>query len=460
MIDALASPASFRDPSGFVFEREGEIYRQVNAGFEKDLDLLINSGLHEELYRDGLVVGFEEVPVSLAATATAARVLKPERIGTISYPHEWCFSQLKDAALLTLEIMRRSLAKGIVLKDASAFNIQFIGYRPILIDTLSFEEYVEGAPWIGYKQFCQHFLAPLALMAHVDIRLGALLQANLDGIPLDLAAHLLPLKTKLSPGLLAHIHIHGKAQGKPSAEGAKSATISKTALLALVDSLRGTIAGLMWKPAGTEWGDYYSDTNYSRDSFVEKNSIVMSFLAMIPESARTCCDLGANNGEFSRLAVKRKLRTIALDIDPAAVEKCYLEAKSEKQEMLLPLLQDLRNPTSNFGWAGAERDSLVKRNQCDVLLALALIHHLVVGNNVSFSMVANYFASLGEWLIIEFVPKEDSQVQRMLVARKDIFVDYHEDRFESEFGVKFEIVAQKKVEGTVRTIYLMRRKLM
>ena len=460
MIADSALPASFRDPSGFVFEREGDLFRQINCGFEHDIELLISSGLQEELFRDGLVVGFENVPISFACTHTAAQVIKPERVPTISYPHEWCFSQLKDAALLTLEIMRRALEKGVVLKDASAFNIQFLGPRPVLIDTLSFEKYTEGSPWIAYKQFCQHFLAPLALMAHVDVRLGSLLQTNLDGIPLDLASKLLPFKTKMSPGLLAHIHVHGAAQNSKSAKQTSEVTVSKTGLFALIDSLRGTVSGLTWKPTGTEWGDYYSDTNYSRDAFADKNSIVMSFLAMLPDSVKSCCDLGANNGEFSHLALKRGLRTTALDIDPAAVEKCYLEAKSERSELLLPLLQDLRNPTPDFGWAGRERDSLESRSAADVLIALALIHHLVIGNNVSFAMVAEYFAKLGEWLIVEFVPKGDSQVQRMLVARKDIFVDYDQTSFENSFESQYEILAKKSVEDSLRSIYLMRRKSM
>ncbi len=459
MTGNLALLSSFRDPAGFVFERDGILYRQINQAFQSDLKLLIDSGLQRELHTEGMVVGFDEADLSLAATEFAAMVIKPERVPMISYPHEWCFSQLKDAALLTLEILKRSIAKGMILKDASAYNVQFFGSRPVFIDTLSFEMYKEGAPWIAYKQFCQHFLAPLAIMSHVNIRLGILLQTNLDGVPIDLASKLLPLKSNLSPGLLAHIHLHAKAQQSSSRSPSKSATITKTGLLALVDSLRGTIAGLRWEPTGTEWSDYYLDTNYSKEAFADKIFTVKSFLGMLPETLTACCDLGANNGEFSRLATQHGLRTVALDIDPAAVEKCFLAAKKEGSELLLPLLQDLRNPTPNFGWGGNERDSIVRRGSADVLLALALLHHLVIGNNVPFTMVSEYFASLGEWLIVEFVPKEDSQIQRMLVARKDIIVDYDQGSFETAFGAKFEIVTFRKIEGSLRSIYLMRRKI-
>lgn len=459
MIEARRSSSSFRDPSGFIFEREGILYRQVHAEAIRDLDLLETSGLQDELFSAGLVVPFRRVDVSLAATADAVAVLQPERIPFISYPYEWSFSQLKDAALATLELMRRALGKGMSLKDASAFNIQFMGCRPVLIDTLSFEAYEEGAPWIAYKQFCQHFLAPLALMAHCDIRLSQLLRTNIDGIPLDLTASLLPGKTKFQPGLLTHIHLHAKAQSQDTSgkTSDRKIGVSKVSLLALIDNLKGTISGLNWKPAGTEWGDYYSDTNYSADSLKRKEVLVGELLDQVPVEAGQCWDLGANDGTFSRLAVQKGRYTVAWDIDPAAVEKAYLDGKSKKVENLLPLLQDLRNPSTNLGWANRERDSLIDRGPASVVMALALVHHLAIGNNVPLDLIAQFLASIGKWAIVEFVPKEDSQVQRMLVARKDIFSNYDQARFESAFASSFEKVQAIPIEGTVRTLYLFRR---
>ena len=361
--------------------------------------------------------------------------------------------------MLTLDLAKRAIEKGMVLMDASAYNVQFQDGKPIFIDTLSFEEYVPGQPWVAYKQFCQHFLAPLALMAHVDIRLGALMQSNLDGIPLDLAARLLPMNTKFSPGLMAHLHLHAKAQSHQGSSATSKATnVSKTGLLAIIDSLSSTISNLHWKPSGTEWGDYYDDTNYSEDSFSKKGQLVQSLLQSLPETVKSCCDLGANNGEFSQIAANLGLKTIALDIDPAAVEKCYREANNKGDKALFPLLQDLRNPTPYYGWANRERDNIGQRIKSDVILALALIHHLAIGNNVPLGMVAEYFATLGEYLIIEFVPKEDSQIQRMLVARKDIFDGYHQSGFEESFSNYFDIVRTEPIEGTLRTLYLMKRK--
>lgn len=453
-------PGSFRDPAGFVFKRNEVLYRQINSGFDEDISLLSSSGLQETLLQAGMVIDFEVVDIGLGATKDAVLVIRPSKVRFLSYPFEWCFSQLKAAALLTLEILILSLENGMVLKDASAYNVQFIGASPIFIDTLSFSKYEEGEPWVAYKQFCQHFLAPLALMAKSDIRLGSLLRSNLDGIPLDLASKLLPFSSRASLGLLTHIHLHAKADARSSQSLPRNSAprVSKAGVLALIDSLMTTIKHLSWKPSGTEWGDYYLSTNYSSEAFAGKESIVKSFLYMVPETAETCCDLGANDGEFSKLALDKGLDTVALDFDPASVEKCYLQARNSSSGALLPLLQDLRNPTPNYGWGGVERDSMVDRFSCDVVLALALVHHLAIGNNVPLTLVADYFSKIGEWLIVEFVPKEDSQVQRMLVAREDIFSGYHNEGFEKEFGHRFKIIAKQEIVGTSRIIYLMQRK--
>lgn len=256
--------SSFRDPSGFVFESEGRLYRQINASYEADWRNLLSSDLLGTLTAKGLLVPHAEAPLGNALTDEAIAVIEPQRLPFISYPYEWCFSQLKDAALATLEIQKLAIERGFSLKDASAYNIQFHGCRPVFIDTLSFEAYREGTPWVAYGQFCRHFLGPLALMALVDVRLGSLLKVHLDGIPLDLASHLLPGSTKLRPGLLAHVHVHAKAQrgdAKHAADPrAKSAAVSKTAMLALVDSLESTVKSLTWEPKATEWADYYADT--------------------------------------------------------------------------------------------------------------------------------------------------------------------------------------------------------
>jgi hypothetical protein len=449
--------ASFRDPSGFLFRRDGVLYRQVNQKYQPDYDRLMQSGLYQELVKAGLLIPHEETTIPAEQPENAYRILRPEVVSFVSYPYEWSFGELQDAALTTLSIARQALEKGMLLKDASAYNIQFQQGKPVLIDTLSFEIYQEGRPWVAYRQFCQHFLAPLALMALTDVRLSQLLRVYIDGIPLDLASKLLPGKTRLNFGLASHIHLHATAQKRyadqPVNKAAVEKRISKLSLLGLLDNLEGTVRGLRWTPAGTEWADYYDATNYTREAFELKKSLVSAAIQRIQPGQ--VWDLGANNGEFSRLAADQGIETVAFDIDPDAVEKNYQAVKNNGERKMLPLVMDFTNPSPGLGWDNHERDSLAQRGPVDMLLALALIHHLAISNNVPLDRLAETLASLGRWLLIEFVPKEDSQVQRLLATREDIFPHYTPQDFETAFSRSFEIVEKKPIEGSRRTLYLM-----
>lgn len=452
--------ASFRDPSGFLFRREGVLYRQVNQKYQPDYELLIQSGLYQELVTTGLLIPHDEVAVPAEQAEIAYRILRPEVVSFISYPYEWGFGELKDAALTTLAIARRALEKGMLLKDASAYNIQFQQGNPVLIDTLSFETYHEGRPWVAYRQFCQHFLAPLALMAFTDVRLNQLLRVYIDGIPLDLASKLLPVKTRLNFGLASHIHLHAAAQKRyadqPVDKASVEKRISKLSLLGLLDNLEGTVRGLRWTPAGTEWADYYDATNYTQEAFELKKSLVSA--AIHRAQPGQVWDLGANTGEFSRLAADQGIETVAFDIDPDAVEKNYQVVKKNGERKMLPLVMDFTNPSPGIGWDNRERDSLAERGPVDLVLALALIHHLAISNNVPLDRLAESLATLGHWLLIEFVPKEDSQVQRLLATREDIFPRYTADGFEEAFSRSFEIMEKTLIEGSKRTLYLMKVK--
>ena len=450
---------SFRDPSGFLFWRQGTLLRQVQRSYAEHYDALLSSGLYQKLVDKQLLIPHQEVSLDQAKDGSdpqdVYRVLQPERIPFISYPYEWSFSQLKDAALTTLRIQKLALARGMTLKDASAFNIQFWRGRPVLIDTLSFEQYREGGPWVAYRQFCQHFLAPLALMAYRHIQLNELLRTNIDGVPLPVASKLLPWRTRLTPGLLMHIHAHASSQKRYAAQSIKhrQRKVSRNALLGIIDSLGGALRRLRWQPGGTEWADYYNDTNYSSTALAAKRALVGDYLDRLEPG--TVWDLGANNGMFSRLASERGIPTVASDIDPAAVEFNYLECRKRDDELLLPLLMDLTNPSPALGWGHDERMSFLDRGPADVVLALALIHHLAISNNVPLPKLAEFFQRAGRALIIEFVPKEDSQVQRLLATREDVFPDYRQDSFEAAFTEYFRIETQQAVEGSKRTLYLM-----
>ena len=451
-------PSSFRDPSGFVFLRDGSLYRQVNPVYRDNYDHLMGSGLYEALVGSCLLVEHSEEELGISESRDAYRVLRPEPIPFISYPYEWCFSELRDAALATLRIAEIALRHGMILKDSSAFNIQFHHGKPAFIDTLSFEKYVEGRPWVAYRQFCQHFLAPLALMSKRDVRLSQLFRIHLDGIPLDLTSSLLPLRTCFGFSLAAHIHLHAKTQKRYAGKVPRSngLRMSRRSLLGLMDSLRQAVRRLTWKPAGTEWADYYDDTNYSSEAENQKRRLVARFLDLT--KPRVVWDLGANNGAYSRLASDNGSLTIAFDVDPAAVEANYLEVIRRGERDILPLVMDLTNPSSDIGWEHRERMSLAQRGPADTVLALALIHHLAISNNVPLPRLARFFSRLSRQLIIEFVPKTDSQVQRLLATREDVFPEYTPEGFEDSFGQCFTIEQVARIQDSQRSLYLMRRR--
>jgi len=445
--------SSFRDPSGFIFRRNEVLYRQVNHIYKEDYDCLIESGLYTALLEAELLIPHEEVDVQPIYPDKSYKVIKPELIRFISYPYEWSFSQLKNAALTTLEIQKIALKFGMTLKDCSAYNIQFKNGKPILIDTLSFEKYQEGQFWIPYKQFCQHFFAPLSLMSHRDIRLNQLLRIYLDGIPLDLASKLLPLKTRFMFSILTHIHAHAKSQkhyeGKKIKVGNRK--LSKNSFVGIIESLHSGVKKLNWTPEGTEGDDDYSDK-----AFEQKKQIISSFLDKTRPNQ--VWDLSAKTGEFSRILSNKSIDTISFDIDPAAVEKNYQEVIKKQEKCLLPLILDLTNPTPSLGWNNEERNSFVSRGPVDLILALSLIQNLAISNNLPFYKIVEFLQKNCTSLIIEFIPKTDSQVQQLLASREDIFDDYDRENFENEFKKKFNIVGSSKLENSERILYFMQKR--
>ena len=446
-------PGSFRDPSGFMFLQDNVLYRQINKTYRDNYEQLINSGLYEKLVSENLLVSHEEVKLNHADNEVF-KVIKPEIIDFISYPYEWCFSQLKNAALLTLNIQKTALSYGMSLKDCSAYNVQF-NNRPIFIDTLSFEKYQEGKPWVAYKQFCEHFLAPLALASYRNYRLSRLFCSFLDGIPLDMASSLLPSKTYINHHLLIHIHLHSKAQKKYSSHivDKKHSIVSRMALLGLIDSLETAIKKINYLPLGSVWSNYYDDTNYSIESFDFKKQIVSDYLEIANPS--DVWDLGANDGLISRVAGRMGASTISFDFDHDAVENNYRSCLKENDSKILPLIVDLTNPSPKIGWQNEERLSLFERGPADAALALALVHHLAITNNLKFEQLADFFNKIGNWLIIEFIPKSDSQVQRLLSSREDVFENYTQREFEEKFSELFVIKNSIKFNDSDRILYLM-----
>ena len=450
-------PGSFRDPDGFVFLQDGTIYRQVNLRYQENYDYLMRSGLYQNLVDQELLIPHEEVKLE-AVSGEAYRILKPEPIPFISYPYEWSFSQLKDAALAVLRIQKKSLRFGLSLKDASAYNIQFRRGKPILIDTLSFEKYREDEPWVAYRQFCQHFLAPLSLMSYRDVRAGQFLRVYPDGIPLDLTSSLLPFWSRLNLGILSHIHLHAKGEKLLGEKNLAPHSMKMTlkGLAALMDHLESSVRKLNWRPQDHSWKNYYSTSGYSKTALEHKKRVVAEWIQKV--SPKNIWDLGANTGLFSRLGSSRGIATVAFDADPASVDQNYRDAVQSKETHLLPLWFDLTSPSPNLGWENKERMTLLERGPADLVLALAILHHLAFSNNLPFHRIASFLHAISKFLMIEFVPISDPQARSLIFKRENLFSSYHQEAFEEEFARYFFIEAPVKVQDSERLLYLMRRK--
>lgn len=452
------NPASFRDPDGFLFTRDQTLYRQVNVSYKGDYDLLMGSGLYKELAGQGLMVEHRELDIPFAQKDCGFKIIEPEPLDFISYPYEWSFSQLKDAALATLAIQKKAFEFGMSLKDASAYNIQFRGGKPVFIDTLSFEKYPEGKPWVAYRQFCQHFLAPLAVIALTDTRLSRLLRTYIDGLPLDLAVKLLPFSARFRFSLYIHLFLHAKSQLKhrDTAAPPPRRNVSKLGFMGIIDSLESAVKKLAWKAGNTEWGNYYDDTNYTPEGLEHKKKVISQYIEKT--SPKHVWDAAANNGLFSRLASDKNIPVTAFDIDPLAVEKNYLEVKRNREKHILPLIMDITNPSPGIGWQNTERMPFIQRGPADLTLCLALVHHLAISNNVPLAKIAAFFHLVSRNLVIEFVPKDDSQVRRLLATREDVFANYTQESFETEFSRYFQVVEATPVKDSSRVLYLMKAK--
>jgi len=450
--------SSYKDPDGFVFYQNKQVYRQVNNSYKALFTHIQKSGLYKTLTQNGLLIKHKTTSIK-PITSDGYLVIKPKTIPFISYPYEWCFDQLKDAAIATLNIQKTCIKYDVSLKDASAYNIQFLANQPTLIDTLSFEQKNLKTPWVAYKQFCEHFLAPLVLASYVDIRLFQLLRTNIDGIPLDLASKLLPKYTWTKPRILTHVHFHAISQKKITKQRKifnNNSLLNIHSHLALLDSLEATIKSLSWKKPATTWGNYDKSTSYNRSSLSDKKYIIEQFLSL--SKPNTLWDLGANDGTLSQLSSNHNIYTIAFDIDPVAVTNNYQATKKQNDKYMLPLIIDLTNPSPDLGWQNNERSSFAKRGPVDAIMVLALIHHLGIKNNIPFDLMASFFSTITTHLLIEFIPKNDKMCQILLQNRKDIFLLYNKKEFESQFNKYFTIIKKHAIKNSKRIIYIMKNK--
>ncbi|HZH95917.1 MAG TPA: hypothetical protein VEY06_08535, partial [Flavisolibacter sp.] len=403
----------------------------------------------EELVAKKLLIAHKEVVLPFIKDENAYVYLEPEQLAFISYPYEWSFSMLKDAALLTLQIANKAMQYGMMLKDATPYNVQFYDGRMAYIDTLSFEIWDGTKPWIAYRQFCMNFLAPLALMHYSKLPLQNFLLAYPEGVPLQIAAAMLPLKTKFNVHLYLHLHLNASVSS--SATSQQEATFSADKLKNIFKSLEAGITALRLN-CRTTWSAYYAEAG-QRDGYVENKKRVIS--EWIKGSGfKTAFDAGANDGNFSELLAAENIYTISADGDHYAVDELYKNAR-QNRSLVHPLIVDLANPSPAIGINNGERKSLFQRVGVDLVMALAVIHHLAIARNIPFDMIAHLFKSLGKYLLIEFVPRDDEKIQLMLSQKKDVYDWYTENEFRMAFAKHYQIVKTQRIAPSNRVVYLM-----
>jgi hypothetical protein len=452
---------SFRDPGGRVVTQKGRIFRVVSRHSLEDWRAFSASPLFDELQRDALLIPTRPAPADLAAELAAtdpgAVVLEHDRVPFLSYPYEWSFSMLRDAALLQLELVERALARDFVLKDASPYNVQFLGARPVFIDVLSFARYQPGDPWAGYNQFCKLMLYPLMLEAYKGVGFQAWLRSELEGLDPLTFSRLFGLGDLLRPGVFSHVKLHAwlqrRAESRPTSvrREIRRAGLSRDALLANLRGLRRLLLCLRPAAADSHWVEYEQTCTYDAAALSQKEDFVRRVASSRQRSL--AWDLGANVGRFSRLAAEHAEGVVALDTDAASVDRLYLALKQERRPNILPLVMNVANLSPDQGWRGRERRSLVARGKPELVLALALVHHLRISANIPVAAFLDWLAELGAELVLEFVSKDDPQTRRLLLNKDDTYDDYTREAFEAALEKLFRLEATLALPGGTRVLY-------
>ncbi len=451
---------SFRDPGGFILHHGASVFRVILPDAVPLWKRFVSSGLPDELESAGLLVPTSERPhaaeILEGEVPPGSVVVEHERIPFVSYPYEWTFEMLRAAALLQLEIMERCLRRGWILKDASAYNVQFRGTRPVFIDLLSFSPLSEGEPWAGYNQFCRMMLYPLMLEAYKHIPFQPWLRSDLEGIDPAVFDQMLKGATRLRKGVLTHVTAQAYLQRKLSStqhsvrQQIKSAGMTSDMIRRNVRGLRTLIEGLAAPRYSTTWGDY-SRTHYLQEALQQKENFVRHAMAGRP--LELVWDLGSNDGRFSRIAAESAQTVVAMDSDVAAVDGLFRTLREGKVANILPLLVNVANPSPAQGWAGTERASLSDRGNPDLTLALALVHHLVIAANVPVPALLQWLSTVTRELIVEFVSKDDPMVRRLLLNKDDTYTDYNREAFEGALHRHFRVVHAAEIHGGTRFLY-------
>lgn len=453
-------PGSYRDRNATVFYRGDRVFRSLNPSALANWRQLSRQSFFQAEMAAGRIVGTQEVE---AEEVPAAAVLEHERIPYVSYPYEWSFGMLKDAALLHLELLRQALAADMILKDSSPYNVQWRGMHPVFVDIPSFEPLKRGEPWIGYRQFCELFLYPLMLQSYKGVNFRSWLRGRLDGISAEELRGLLSARDLLRPGILLHVAAQSALQKRYSGTAKDlrgdlaKAGFDKAMIQRNVEKLIRLVSSLQAPGGRTTWSDYERTHSYEEMDFARKQEFVRK--AVSSRRWKLVWDLGCNSGAFSRIAAERADYVVAMDGDWKAIEQLFQrERGKEAAGSILPLVVDLADPSPAQGWLGLERKDLAARGRPELTLCLALLHHIVISANIPLADFIGWLARLGTSLVIEFVGREDEMVQRLLANKEDQYEDYHPEVFRALLAANFHIREEQALKGGKRRIYFAEAK--
>jgi len=463
--EADFDPGSFRDRYSRVCIQDGKVLRLLSPEAESAWKALRNTRLYLDATQDGRLISAQAIDsehLRAQPQGNWSAVLEHPRIPFISYPYEWTFGMLKDAALLQLNLLRDALREDMTSKDATPYNIQWRGSQPVFIDIASLEPLREGLPWSGYRQFCELFLFPLMLQAYKQLPFQPWLRGSLEGITAEQMRSLFTLRDYLRPGVLPHVVLQARFQDRYAEHNRdmrgdlRRAGFSKVLIERNVSNLIKLLGGLNWGQKRSEWSDYGCANSYTETELSKKSEFVKK--AMSGQPRQLVWDIGCNEGHFSRIAANHSEYVVALDADPLVVDRLYGDLKRSGEQRILPLYFNVADPSPGMGWRNQERRELSERGKPDFILALAVIHHMVIGANIPLDECLVWFAGFGGELLIEFVDRSDPMVVQLLRNRDDIFSDYTREHFEKALEIHFDLLNTQTLKNGQRTLYHAKRK--
>jgi hypothetical protein len=448
---------SYKDTAARVFIKNNKYYRYIFNEYKTEYDHLMQSGLYEALVQKQLIIEHEEISIDVSDN-NIYKLLYPTQIPFQSYPFEWSYIQWRKAILAYLRINHIALQYGMILKDATPYNFYLTGGKALMFDTSSFMFFKENDSWIAYRQFCEEFFGPIALMHYNGAKWSKLTMSSLRGLPLDFISKQLPLKSWFNLSTLVHIHLHGKYSGNIAKTETKNATqkgFSVEKIKSLNKMLFSTIT--KWtKPHALKhhWVNYYENDIESVAYLADKERIIREWLSGIKPAS--VLDIGANTGMFSYIAAEYTNRVIAIEMDEICVDEIEENISGGN---ITTLIGEVSSPTPNLGLNNNEFTSIIQRAKSDMLIGLAVIHHLYFTNYLSFNNISEYFANISNlYVIIEFINKEDSKV-KIISENKILKLEaYSEINFEQAIISNFKILQKHKIENSVRTLYLLEKK--